>query len=57
MGDVREEGWAQEKGESRGQLGPPGNAPGVPAACVLPAGLQGAPPARFAEGEAETPRD
>lgn len=33
------------------------HAPHLQDACALPAGLQGAPPAHFAEGEAETRKD
>lgn len=38
------------EGGAEGQLKPPENAPGVLGACALPTGLQGAPPAHFAEG-------
>ena len=36
-----------------GAARPPQNAHQQPGACAFPAGLQGAPPAHFAEGEAE----
>lgn len=46
-------------GEGRvgGAFLPARHAPHLQDACALPAGLQGAPPAHFAEGEAETRKD